>query len=74
MKVKAVEILTAMNGVTKIYTLFLEEKFEGYYALHGNREKIIKFCEDYNVKTFNEVDVEEFLDFCLSQNKIYISF
>lgn len=74
MKIKSVQILTAMDKKTKRFTLFLEKQFKENFALTGTEEQIMKFCKENNIKTFNGLNVEDFLNECLLKNKMYISF
>lgn len=74
MKIKSVQILTAMDKKTKRFILFLEKQFKENFALTGTEEQIMKFCKENNIETFNGLNVEDFLKECLLKNKMYISF
>ena len=74
MKIKSVQILTAMDKKTKRFTLFLEKQFKEKFALTGTEEQIMKFCKENNIENFNGLNVEDFLNECLLKNKMYISF
>lgn len=74
MKIKSVQILNSIDKKTKRFTLFLEKQFKENFALTGTEEQIMNFCKENGIKTFNGLNVEDFLKECLLKNKMYISF